>query len=195
MENSGTLRPVFLIVLLVIILGSFSYTLPQYTPVEPWREQPQAVTRWDRFSPTDRVGMVIYTQQQPTTGPMEAQYLEGEQLQVAAILNGTGTVKTLRHGGASDELLVQADGPVTVQFYTYDFPGWQVAIDGKPVTHQHQPPYGLINVDVPTGEHHVSLRMRSTPPRTVGSAISLIAALAIGAGLSGERIRRRLLHV
>jgi hypothetical protein len=188
-EKSGTLSPDFLVVVLVIILGSFSYTLPQYTSVEPWREQPQAVTRWDLFSPTDRVGMVTYTQQQPTTGPMEAQYLEGAPLQVASILNGTGTVKTLRHGGASDELLVQADGPVTVQFYTYDFPGWQVAIDGRPVTHQHQPPYGLITVDVPAGEHHVSLRMRSTPPRTVGTAISLIAALAIGAGLLLERIR------
>jgi hypothetical protein len=188
-EKSGTLSPDFLVVVLVIILGSFSYTLPQYTSVEPWREQPQAVTRWDRFSPTDRVGMVTYTQQQPTTGPMEAQYLEGAPLQVASILNGTGTVKTLRHGGASDELLVQADGPVTVQLYTYDFPGWQVAIDGRPVTHQHQPPHGLISVDVPTGEHHVLLRMRSTPPRTVGTAISLIAALAIGAGLLLERIR------
>jgi hypothetical protein len=192
-DKSGTLSPSLLVVLLVIILGSFSYTLPQYTPVEPWREQPQAVIRWDRFSPTDRVGMVTYTQQQPTTGPMESQYLEGTPLQVAGILNGTGTVETLRHGGASDELLVRADGPVTVQFYTYDYPGWQVAIDGRPVTHQHQPPYGLISVDVPTGEHYVSLRMTTTPPRTVGSAISLIAALAIGAGLLGERTWRRLL--
>jgi hypothetical protein len=192
-DKSGTLSPSLLVVLLVIILGSFSYTLPQYTPVEPWREQPQAVIRWDRFSPTDRVGMVAYTQQQPTTGPMEAQYLEGTPLQVAGILNGTGTVETLRHGGASDELLVRADGPVTVQFYTYDYPGWQVAIDGRPVTHQHQPPYGLISVDVPTGEHHISLRMTTTPPRTVGSAISLIAALAVGAGLLGERTWRRLL--
>jgi hypothetical protein len=186
--------PYLLLLLLVVVLGSFAYTLPQYTPVEDWREQPQAVVRWDRFSTADRVAMMAHTQEQPTTGPMEAQYLAGEPLQVATILDGTGTVDTLRHGGSSDEVLVKADGPVRLQFYTYDFPGWQVTIDGVLVIHRHEPPYGLITVDVPDGEHHVSLRMGGTPPRTVGSAISLIAALAIGAGLLGERIWRRPLR-
>lgn len=184
-----------LLVALVIALGSFAYTLPQYTPVEPWRERPEAVVRWDRFSPADRVAMVIYTEEQPTTGPMEAQYLAGDPLQVATILTGMGTVETLRHGGASDEVRVLADVPVTVQFYTYDFPGWRVAIDGRPVAHRHEPPYGLITLDVPAGEHRVSLRMGSTPPRIVGSAISLVAALAIGVGLVGGHIWRRPSHL
>jgi hypothetical protein len=181
-----------LVLLLVIVLGSFAYTLPQYTSVEAWRQQPEAVIRWDRFSPAERVGMVAATVEQPTTGPMEAQYLAGEPLQVATILAGTGRVETLRHGGASDEIQVQAEGPVTVQFYTYDYPGWQVAIDGSLAAHRPEPPYGLVTVDVPAGEHHVSLRMGSTPPRFVGGLISLLAVLAVGVGLFGERIWRRL---
>ncbi len=185
--------PDSLLLLLVIILGSFAYTLPQYTPVEPWRERPEAVVRWDRFSPADRVGMVAYTDEQPTTSPMEAQYLAGEPLQVATILTGTGTVETRRHGGASDQVLVNADGPVAVQFYTYGFPGWQATIDGRPTAHRHEPPYGLITLDVPAGQHMVSIRMGSTPSRTMGSVISLIAAIAIGVGLFGERIWRRVL--
>jgi hypothetical protein len=57
---------------------------------------------------------------------------------------------------------------------------------------------------VPAGEHHVSLRMEVTPPRTIGSAISLAAALFIGAGVLGrthpisffrERIWRRGLRL
>jgi len=136
--------------------------------------------------------LCVSTVEQPTTGPMETQYLAGEALQVATVLAGTGTVRTLDHGGASDEILVQADGPVTVQFYTYDYPGWQVAIDGWRAVHRSEPPYGLITVDVPSGEHQVSLRMGSTPPRIVGSLISLLALLAIGTGLFGERIWRRL---
>ncbi len=125
---------------------------------------------------------------------MESQYLAGEALDVATTLGGTGTIKTLRHGGASDEVLVNADGPVTVQFYTYDYPGWRVAIDGRTVSHRHEPPYGLITVDVPDGEHHVSLRMGSTPPRVMGGVISLVAVLAIGLGLFGKGIWRRLSH-
>jgi hypothetical protein len=183
--------PNLFILLLVIVLGSFSYTLPQYTSIEPWRERPEAVIRWDHFSTADRVAMVAHTDEQPTTSPMEAQYLAGEPLEVAAILGGTGTVQTLHHGGASDEVLVDADGPVTLQFYTYDFPGWQMAVDGSRTAHRHEPPYGLITVDVPAGEHHVSLRMGSTPPRKAGSAVSLVAGLCIGVGLFGERIWRR----
>jgi hypothetical protein len=137
--------------------------------------------------------MVIYTDEQPTTGPMEAQYLAGEPLQVATILSGRGTVQTWRHAGASDQVLVNANGPVTVQFYTYDFPGWQAMIDGRPTAHRHEPPYGLITLDVPAGQHTVSIRMGSTPPRTAGSVTSLIAAIAIGVGLFGERIWRRVL--
>lgn len=186
-----SLSPNLLILTLAVILGSFSYTLPQYTQVEPWRQQPEAVIRWDRFSPADRVAMVAHTDQQPQTGPMEAQYLAGEPLQVATILEGKGTVTTLRHGGASDQVLVNADEPVTVQFYTYDFPGWQVSIDGQHVAHRPEAPYGLITVDVPAGQHYVTLRMGSTAPRLVGGVVSLIAALAIGACLLRKRIWRR----
>jgi hypothetical protein len=184
--------PVLLVLLLVVILGSFSYTLPQYTPVESWREGPEAVIRWSRFSTADRVAMVAHTDEQPTSGPMEAQYLAGEALDVATITDGAGTLRTLRHGGASDEVLVDADGTVTVQFYTYDYPGWRVTIDGSPVPHRPEPPYGLVTVDVPDGEHHVTLRMGSTPPRTVGGLISLAAAVVIVVGLFWRRLSRLL---
>jgi hypothetical protein len=185
---SDSPRPDFLVLLLVVAFGSFSYTLPQYTDVEAWREQPQAVTRWDRFSPADRVAMVAYTDEQPTSSPMEEQYLSGQPLEVGTILSGTGTLKTLHHGGASDEVLVEAKEPVTVQLYTYDFPGWQVTIDAKPITHRHEPPYGLITADVPPGEHLLALRMGTTPARQVGTAISLLASLAIAAGLLSRRL-------
>jgi hypothetical protein len=190
-DQAPALSPDALVLLLVVVLGSFSYTLPQYTPVEPWREQPEAVIRWDSFSPPDRVAIVAATDVQPTSGPMKAQYLAGEPLQVATLLTGTGTVETLRRGGASNEVLVRADGPATVEFYTFDYPGWQVTMDGQAIAHRHEPPYGLIVADVPAGEHRLVLRMGTTPPRLVGGIASLLALAAIGIGLSGRRIWRR----
>jgi hypothetical protein len=189
--QASALSPDVLILLLVVVLGSFSYTLPQYTPVESWREQPEAVVRWDSFSPPDRVAIVSATDVQPTSGPMEAQYLAGEPLQVATLLTGTGTVQTLRRGGASNEVLVRADGPAVVEFYTFDYPGWQVTMDGQAIAHRHEPPYGLITADVPAGEHRLVLRMGTTPPRLAGSIASLLALAAIGVGLFGWRIWRR----
>ncbi len=147
--------------------------------------------RWDSFSPPDRVAIVAATDVQPTSGPMEAQYLAGEPLEVATLLTGTGSVQTLRRGGASNEVLVRVDGPATVEFYTFDYPGWRVTMDGQAIAHRHEPPYGLITADVPAGEHRLVLRMGTTPPRLAGGIASLLALAAIGVGLSGRRIWRR----
>ncbi len=190
-SGAGGRVPVELLLLvLVIAAASFAYTLPQYTDIEAWRETPEAVIRWDRFSPADRVAMVSYTDEQPVTSPMEAAYLDHQPLEVAAILEGDGQVKTLRHGGASDEVQVQASGPVVLQFYTYDYPGWQVRLDGAPVPYTHRPPYGLITVDVPAGQHTLVLQMGSTPARLAGSLLSLLSLLAVVGCLVARRIWR-----
>jgi len=168
-----------LLVALVVILGSFPYTLPQYTDIPDWAETPLAVLNWDRASISDRVGMVSITEEQPQTSPMEQQYLAGVPLTVAGIIAGQGTVETLHHGGSSDEVRVVAQEPVTVQFYTYQYPGWQVTIDGRLREHRAEPPYGLITVDVPPGEHTLLLRMGSTIPRTLGAVVSGLALVTI----------------
>jgi hypothetical protein len=180
-ESSPTLSPTPTLYLLslVIILGSFAYTLPQYTEVPAWAETPLAVVNWDRASIVDRVGMVSVTQTQPQTSPMEQQYLKGEPLVTAGVIAGQGQLQMIHHGGASDVVRIIAETPVTLQFYTYDYPGWQITIDNERVPHRFEPPHGLVTVDVPAGEHEVALRMGSTPPRTLGTVISGIAILAI----------------
>lgn len=171
-----------IILLLIVILASLPYTLPQYTDIPAWAETPLAVVNWDRASIVDRVGMVAATQEQPQTSPMEQQYLQGQPLTAAGLSQGQGTVETLHRGGGSTELKVTAAGPVAVQFYTYDYPGWQVYLNGQAVPHRAEPPYALITVDVPSGSHTLRLQMESTPPRTIG-AITSVLTLLILAGL------------
>jgi hypothetical protein len=171
--------PHVMLLALVVILASFSYTLPQYTEIPAWAEKPLAVINWDRASIVDRVGMVSVTEEQPQTSPMEQQYLNNEPLVTAGLIAGRGVVEMLRHGGVSDKVKVIAAEPVTLQFYTYDYPGWQVTLNGRPVPHRPEPPYGLITVEVPAGEHIVQLRMGSTPPRLIGTAMSGFAVLII----------------
>jgi hypothetical protein len=93
---------------------------------------------------------------------------------------------------------VIASDPETVQYYRYDYPGWQVTLDGQPIPHQHEPPFGLITVDIPAGEHTVQLRMGNTPPRLIGAtltglALLVIIGLAFGRELS--RLRKHLADV
>jgi hypothetical protein len=68
-------------------------------------------------------------------------------------------------------------------------------VDGQPVAHRPEPPYGLISVDVPAGEHDLVLRMGSTPSRLVGGLVSLAAWLTIGVGLAGRGIWRSLFRL
>jgi len=178
--SSLTLRPTIYLLCLVVILASYAYTQPQYTDVPDWAETPLAVVNWDRGSIVDRVGMMAVTDEQPQTSPLESQYLNREPLtNVAGIINGEGTVETLHHGGGSDEVRVVAAGPVTLQFNTYDYPGWQVKLNGQPINHRYESPYGLIAVDIPAGEHTVLLRMGGTPARALGTIISALAFLTI----------------
>ena len=176
--NLQSPAPIYLLAL-VVILGSFSYTLPQYTDIPEWAEKPLAIVNWARGSVVDRVGMVAVTEEQPQTSPMVQQYLDGEPLNVAGIIAGQGTLETLHHGGGSDKVRVVAQEPVTVQFYTYEYPGWQVTLDGQPLEHRYEPPFGLVTVDVPPGEHTLLLRMGSTLPRTLGAIISGLALMVI----------------
>jgi hypothetical protein len=100
-------------------------------------------------------------------------------LSAARLIAGQGSVETLHRGGASSQVRVLAAEPIALQFYTYDYPGWQVTLDGQPIAHRPEPPYGLITVDLPAGEYTVLLRMESTPARTIGTLISGLAFLTI----------------
>lgn len=180
---SRLLSPVFpplYLLLLVVILASYPYSRPQYTEIPAWSETPLAVINWDRASIVDRVAMVSVTEVQPQTSPMEAQYLRGEPLQVAGILTGSGRVETVRHGGASDTVRVVAEEPVTVQFYTYDYPGWQVYLADRSLPHRAESPHGLITVDVPPGQHTLTLRMGGTPVQWAATIVSGLILLVIG---------------
>jgi len=181
--DSDRPAPALIILTLVVVLASFTYTQPQYTDIPAWAETPLAVINWDRASIVDRVGMVSVTEAQPQTSFMESQYLNGEPLTTAALIAGSGTLTMLHHGGASDVVQVRADTPVTLQFYTYDYPGWQVRLNDQPIEHRPESPHGLITVDLPAGDHRVELRMGSTPARTAGTVISGLALLLI-VGLS-----------
>ncbi len=166
------------VLFLIVVLASFPYTLPQYTEIPAEAETPLAVVNWDKGSITDRVGMVSVTTQQPHTSPLEPLYLTQKPLLAAHIINGQGTITTL-HRGASSQVQVSAPQHVMVQFYTYDYPGWQVTLDDQPIAHRYEPPYGLITVDVPGGDHVLLLQMNSTPIRTIGTIISGLAVLVI----------------
>jgi 4-amino-4-deoxy-L-arabinose transferase-like glycosyltransferase len=178
-ESRPAISPA-MVLAVAVAAGSFAYTLPQYTPYSARAETDVAVVEFELVYPPDRTGMMAWTKEQPMTSPLVPQYLAGEPLTKAHILEGQGSVEMRYHGGATEEVLVQALTPVTLEFYTYYFPGWRATMDGEPVEIWPTEPYGLIALRVPAGEHVVRLRFGDTPVRLAGKGISLVSLLAAG---------------
>jgi len=173
-ESVTATHPGLYVLLLVVILASLSYTLPEYTELSPRLETPAAPIDFELAHP-DMIGMMAYTQEQPRNTPLVAQYLAGEPLVKAHALTAGATVEMVRHGGGSEEIMVRSSQEATIQFYTYYFPGWRGYVNGQEVPIRPEGPYGLITLDVPAGEHQVKIRFGDTPVRVAGKAISLLS--------------------
>jgi hypothetical protein len=164
-----------LVLALVAVLASFPYTLPQYTPLPESAASPLLSIEFE-LEYEDMRGMTAWSEEMPPTSPLVAQYLAGESLVTAEVLAPDASLEMMRAAGASDEVRVQAPSGTTVLFYTYYFPGWRVYVDGQRVPNSEMqivPPYGLLAVDVPPGEHHVLLRWGDTPLRLAGKVTTL----------------------
>ena len=173
-----------LILALVAVLASYPYTLPQYTPTPASAEGPLLSIEFE-LEYEDMRGMTAWTEVMPPDSPLVAQYLAGDPLVTAEALAPGASVEMIRAGGASDELWVRSESGTTLRFYTYYFPGWRVYVDGERLPQEAlrpDPPYGLLTVEIPPGEHHVLLRWGDTPLRLGAKAVtlaSLLLALAL----------------
>lgn len=181
--------PLYLL-LLVVVLASSGYARPEYTPPSPRSETPLGVLDFELAHP-DMVGMTVWSREQPQSSPLVEQYLNAEPLIKAHVLRGEGTVEMVRHGGAAEEVVVHARQEVTVQFYTYYYPGWRGYVDGEEVYIWPEGKLGLITLDVSAGEHGVKIRFGDIPVRVVGKVISalgiLVTVFALVWGLKRER--------
>lgn len=174
-------------------VASFSYTLPQYTPVTPDDEGPLLVLEFDLKYP-DMNGLTAWVQETPIVSPLAEQYQSGEPLITARALAPGAEVEMIRAGGGSDELQVRSAEGTVLLFYTYYFPGWRVWIDGERLPDsalRPEGPYGLLTIDVEAGEHHVLLRWGDTPVRAAGKAMTLVC-LALAAGMLVVQRRRKV---
>ena len=64
--------------------------------------------------------------------------------------------------------LLQASPVTLLRFY---YPGWRAFVDGRPAEIRPVAPHGLIQVDMPAGEHELRVAWGQTPPRATGFAL------------------------
>lgn len=162
-----------LALVLLFVTANYPYTEPQHTDaVFNYETQMEFEVKYGELL-GDTVWM---TGARPQTSPLVEQYLRGEPLHKAIALDDA-RVETVRHGGQSDDIHVDATAPTRVMVYTRYFPGWTATIDNQLVTIEPCCVQGLILVNVPAGSHIVRLRFEDTPERQIGTLISAISLL------------------
>ena len=174
----ASLPSAVLVLALAIVLASYPFTRPEHTPVSARDQSIQAVIDFEVEYP-DMVGQTSYADAPPTDTPKVAAYLEDKPIPLARIIAGEGSVRSIHHGAGSEQVQVSAQSPVTLQFYTYFYPGWRAIVNGQETEIRAEGTYALITLDLPAGEHDVGIRLTNTTLRTVAALISILAAILL----------------
>jgi hypothetical protein len=164
-----------LFALVLLLLGaSYPYTQPQHTEAV---FNLQAQMEFE-LKEGELLGDTIWLAgERPKDSPLVEQYLNGEKLRKAIALDDNATVETIRYGGTSTDLRVNARAPSRVLVYTRYFPGWNATTNQHRIELEPYGEQGLILLHVPEGSHDISLRFQDTPIRQIGTLISFLALL------------------
>jgi hypothetical protein len=132
----------------------------------------------------------------PERSPMFEDYVQGRPVVRwdRSRLPEGGRTLSISDAGPWAEWEIETPRPFAALYQAFMFPGWQAAIDGRPVEIRAAPPYGLIEFDVPAGRHQLMVRFGSTPERTLSTIVSCVALLAVAVLLvagGGHPARRR----
>lgn len=103
---------------------------------------------------------------------------EGERDRVQVLAGEARARLTRRQTAAQMWTVTAGEQGATLVLPTVYWPGWSATVDGEETTGRPAPGSGLITVDVPAGEHTLTLTLRRTPVRLATELLSL-AALAL----------------
>ena len=134
-----------------------------------------------------------WVQERPLTSPMVDDYLAArppDKLVRSALPEGV-TAELLEHNSVRDVYRVSSPQDWRMALFTFYYPGWTAAIDGKPAEIAIGEPRGLIAVPVPAGEHQVAVSFEDIPMRTAANVLSLLAWVLVVAGLVYSAVRSR----
>jgi len=109
-----------------------------------------------------------------------------------SLVEGDGRVTTEKLEIASREFLIETPSPAQARIETYNHPNWAARLDGSEVEIKSETGSGLMLVEVPAGQHRLSLRfeIRNRWERIAG-LFSLLSWLALAAWLIFSSMRGR----
>ena len=161
--------------LLVVVIFSYTYTVPQFTDVPAEDLTPAIVINYDMVNPPERTAVVAWTKVGPTDSPLVAQYRARTPLVKATAPNAT--VEPGPYTAVSSQVTVMAQQPTTLTWYTYYYPGWHAYLDGREVAVTPDNNHGLMTMPLPAGQHTALIKYTGTSLHIVSMLITLVGVL------------------
>jgi len=173
------------LLLSLLFFSNLGWFYPDHCPA-PADTSLAGLIAWERE--TDTLGttargeyLPIWVERMPPGDVLQAAYEIGGPV---ARLDPTGLpdgARVLRaeYGTLNATIELESPQPFRARYLALYYPGWQVRVDGEPVSVAPSNPEGLLTFDVPAGEHTVNVRFTETPLRLVADAISLLSLLVL----------------
>jgi len=189
----------------LLLLSAVLGLRPEFLPITRADVTPQRLMLYEVF--TGNVGSTVryeylprWTLPRPYTS---AVFLNGGRKPPPLAVSGeVAGAELLRQRPTSETWRVTVTTPqATVAFATLYFPGWQAEVDGQPAVVRPVEGLGYVSVDVPRGEHEITLRLGRTPLRAISELISALAGICAAAMLVARwrpslgNVRRVLLSI
>jgi len=95
------------------------------------------------------------------------------------ILEGEGIIENIEFKPGNQKYRTVFSTNGKVQFNTFDFPGWEVKINGQKTKVDNTNRLKLITVMIPQGESIIELNFSRTPIRLISEIISLVSLIII----------------
>ncbi|MBE7469699.1 MAG: glycosyltransferase family 39 protein [Anaerolineales bacterium] len=122
----------------------------------------------------------------PTTSPMIDDFLANqypERLDRASLPAGAAAT-LVEQSAVTHNYNLNSPTDFTLRFWQFDYPGWQAHFDGAPALIRPEPETGLILIDVPAGQHSLTLHFGETPGRLFALFLTGLTLLGLlGAAL------------
>ena len=93
-------------------------------------------------------------------------------------------------GPIEKHFIVHASKPESLELRLFNYPAWQVTVNGKPAPTQTAKVTGQMIIPILAGTNDVQVRFRRTADRTIGAAISGISLILLAAAWIKTRANR-----
>lgn len=150
----------------IVLLASLAFTFPM------WHAQAYSIKPESFYT-----GTYEGTTDTGESSPIwSVRFMEKRAEAPMEAIEGTVGIIQISRSSTSHVYRVVASGSAKLVENTLYFPGWEVAVGGKPVPVEFQNPLwrGLMTFEVPSGEHRVEVNFRETKLRKTANAISVV---------------------